>query len=404
MKIEFDTLDKKPNLYSVLWITLALTVVVVLDLAGLLPQFLVSTILVTYYAAVAFLLIRAFKDQFRYNPYSYNTIYYIGFALYVRCMLGSQILMTWQIAHYSESGMAGSAFLQFLSTGKLFILLSLPFILVFSISMIVSNIRLIHREGGSLTNILGTILSLMLIGGFLFLYVFDYYVSGSEREVMIHDLITNFFSAVFIYFECMILGTIVAGAITARYEPEPDKDFLIILGCGLRADGTPTPLLQGRLDRAQAFAEKQYSLTGKHLTFITSGGKGPDEVVSESASMKQYLMDHGVPASRIIEEDHSTSTLENMLFSKEKILVFGSDCKVAFSTTNYHVFRSGLFARRVKMRAVGMGARTKWYFWPNAAVREFVGLVTEHRLKQGIILTCIIVFYLVLTWMSFKLL
>ena len=62
MKIEFDTLDKKPNLYSVLWITLALTVVVVLDLAGLLPQFLVSTILVTYYAAVAFLLIRAFKD------------------------------------------------------------------------------------------------------------------------------------------------------------------------------------------------------------------------------------------------------------------------------------------------------------------------------------------------------
>jgi len=195
----------------------------------------------------------------------------------------------------------------------------------------------------------------------------------------------------------------VAGAVTARYEPDPDKDFLIVLGCGLRADGTPTPLLQGRLDRALAFAEKQRRQTGMELTFVTSGGQGPDEAISESTSMKQYLMDHGVPASRIIEEDQSTSTFENMKFSREKILAVNPGGKVSFSTTNYHVFRSGLFARRVKMRAVGMGAETKWYFWPNAAVREFVGLVTEHRLKQGIILVSLIVFYLVLTVLSYQL-
>ena len=54
-------------------------------------------------------------------------------------------------------------------------------------------------------------------------------------------------------------------------------------------------------------------------------------------------------------------------------------------------------SRRVKMRAVGMGAKTKWYFWPNAAVREFVGLLTEHRLKQGLILGGMVVFYVALT-------
>ena len=95
--------------------------------------------------------------------------------------------------------------------------------------------------------------------------------------------------------------------------------------------------------------------------------------------------------------------MENIKFSREKTLAVNPGGKVSFSTTNYHVFRSGLFARRVKMRAVGMGAETKWYFWPNAAVREFVGLVTEHRLKQGIILVSLIVFYLVLTVLSYQL-
>ena len=76
--------------------------------------------------------------------------------------------------------------------------------------------------------------------------------------------------------------------------------------------------------------------------------------------------------------------------------------KVMFTTTNYHVFRSGLFARRVKMRAMGMGAKTKWYFWPNAAVREFVGLVTEHRLKQAAILGGIVAFYLIMTVLNYR--
>ena len=76
--------------------------------------------------------------------------------------------------------------------------------------------------------------------------------------------------------------------------------------------------------------------------------------------------------------------------------------KIAFSTTNYHVFRSGLFARRVKMRAVGMGAKTKWYFWPNAAVREFAGLLTKHRIKQALILSGMVLIYVVLTLLAYR--
>ena len=179
----------------------------------------------------------------------------------------------------------------------------------------------------------------------------------------------------------------------------------MILGCGLRKDGTPTPLLRGRCDRALAFYKKQKEETGREFIFITSGGQGENEVNSESLAMKNYLLEKGVPEERIIEEDGSTDTFENMKNSKAKIEALCGDvrnAKVAFATTNYHVFRSGLFARRVKMRAVGMGAKTKWYFWPNAAVREFVGLLTAHRLKQAIILGSMIAFYVVLTLVAYR--
>ena len=91
-----------------------------------------------------------------------------------------------------------------------------------------------------------------------------------------------------------------------------------------------------------------------------------------------------------------------MKFSKEKIWAVNSQGKVAFATTNYHVFRSGLCARRVKMRAVGMGAKTKWYFWPNASVREFVGLLTEHRGKQILIFGSLILSYTILTILAYR--
>ena len=199
----------------------------------------------------------------------------------------------------------------------------------------------------------------------------------------------------------MLIGAIVADAIAAKYEPERDKDYLIILGCGIRKDGTPSPLLRGRVDRALAFAKKQKEETGKDLIFVTSGGQGPDEVVSESESMKRYLLTQGVPAERILEENRSTDTRENMRFSKELIWARDPEAKVGYVTTNYHVFRAGLCARRVKMRAQGMGADTKWYFWPNASVREFVGLLTEHRGKQGLILFGMLAAYTLLTLLAY---
>ena len=322
----------------------------------------------------------------------------MGFSLFLLSVLITHLILTARMIR-DPAWYSGQNFLQIPAllsqSAKDYMLISSPFILALSIALCASNISLIRHEGVRIVNILGFLLSALLISGELILFFADgnRYITGSVGYVRTHDLIINVFAALYLYFECAMFGVIIANAIVSRYRPQPDKDYLIILGCAIRKDGTPTPLLRDRIDRAIEFRNEQLQKSGKELIFVTSGGRGANEVISESESMKRYLMEKGIGENLILQEDQSTNTLENMRFSKAKIDAQNPHAKVAFSTTNYHVFRSGLCARRVKMRAVGMGARAKWYFWPNALVREFIGLLTEHRGKQAIIIGGLIAIY-----------
>lgn len=403
--IKFDSLDKKPKLWNIAALTavlLAAVAVLIVTGDGQNHTLAIYLLFDVYYVAVTVLLVRAFIRQLRYNLYSYNTIFYIGFALFTVFIAISHIIMTVDMIKYPDVYTQSQIVYRLLRSAKDYIIITSPFLIVFSVALCVSNISLIVHEGFRPVNVLGIVLSVALIGGAVFIFAFDYYASGSETEVMIHDIITNLIAAIYLYVECMLIGVIIGNSISVRRKVETDKDFLIILGCGLKKDGTPSAILRGRIDRALAFYNKQKEETGSEPTFITSGGKGTDEVNSESASMKRYLMEHGIPEERIIEEDRSRDTFQNMRNSKEIIDRIDAGAKVAYSTTNYHVFRSGIFARRVKMRAAGMGARTKWYFWPNAAVREFAGLLSKHCVKQALILGGIVAFYIVLTIWSYK--
>ena len=401
--MKFDTRDKKPKLYSLLALTVAvIATITVLSVIDGSKYAATCCLIVAVHSLVAVLsLLWAFREQLRYNPYSYNTIFYLGFALFALSVMITHLYLFISMKIYPQTYTGNTIVHTVLDSVKNYIRLSAPFILIFSAGLFVSNISLIRHEGRRFTNTLGSILGMLLLAGAVVMIALDRKYLMSGNETMTKYLLENLFSVIYLYFECMLIGTIVANAIVARHEPDKDKDFLIVLGCALKKDGTPTPLLKGRLDRAVDFYKEQKVRTGKELTFITSGGQGADEAVSESSAMKRYLMERGIPEYRIIEENQSTSTYENMLYSKDKIWEIDPEGKVAFSTTNYHVFRSGLFARRVKMRAVGMGADTKWYFWPNAAVREFIGLLTKHRVKQAVILLGMILANIVLTIMAY---
>ena len=215
--------------------------------------------------------------------------------------------------------------------------------------------------------------------------------------MILPNIVVNLFAALYLYFECMMIGTIAANICALRLRPAPDRDYLIVLGCGIRKDGAPTPLLKGRLALAEGFYRDQLRETGKKARFIVSGGQGPDEPRSEAAAMRDHLLSLGIPDEQILTEDRSSDTEENMRFSAALIQPVLPEARVAYFTTNYHVFRSGIKARQAGLDAVGLGAPTRWYFWPNAAVREFIGLLTEHRRTQLLILAGMIAAYTALT-------
>ena len=402
--MRFNVTDKKPSRIGMaVWSAVCAAAAAILLVRGATEHAAwICAVCALFFSGVFVLLLAWFFGQLRYDAYSYNTIFFMGFALFFLLLVVTLSHLSLQLFRYPEEYGIQEILTILLNSSWLYMLLSFPLILVFALALCISNISLIRHEGKRLVNVLGIILSLLLILGAVGLYAFDFLVSGTQQQLMFHDLFANLFSAVYLYFECMLIGALISGLISARYRPQHDKDFLIVLGCGIRKDGTPTPLLRARLDCALAFARAQKAETGRDLLFVTSGGCGPDEVISESACMKAYLLSQGVPESRIIEEDRSTSTYENMKFSAEKIRAVATDGKVAYATTNYHVFRGGLYASRMGIKAVGMGAATKWYFWPNAAVREFVGLLTENRLKQALILTLIVLFYAVLTILVYR--
>ena len=134
----------------------------------------------------------------------------------------------------------------------------------------------------------------------------------------------------------------------------------------MKKDGTLTPLLQGRVDRAIEFRNEQVKCTGKDLIFVSSGGKGNDEVISEAEAMKNY---YGIKEKNILVENPSKNTYENIKYSYQ--IIKKTDANVAFSTTNYHVFRAGLIATKQGLKLEGLGSSTKSYFWINAFIREY---------------------------------
>ena len=258
--------------------------------------------------------------------------------------------------------------------------------------------------------ILGVILGIgCLLPYFIWLWMFytdvidTHYERGFGR--FFEMFLENTVSSYVFYLECILLGTIIIAVKAAKHIPAFDKDYIIIHGCQIRKDGTLTKLLQSRADRAIEFAKLQKEATGKDIIFVPSGGKGNDEIISEGEAIKRYLLENGISEDKIIKEDDSTSTEENVKLAMDKMRDnFGSDgYKAAFATTNYHVFRTGMLADKMGLKAEGIGSRTKAYFWINAFVREFIATVVKEKkthIKVALILLAVNVISVLMLYIS----
>ena len=276
--------------------------------------------------------------------------------------------------------------LDFAQAGKKFFAASRPGLFLFSISLIVSNIALLRHESPRFQNLLGILLGLILTGAGAgtyaasrLLYRYDLSYDAMRVITMIRDTV----GLAFTYVECILLGTIICGLRAAKHVPVPDRDYILILGCCFRKDGTLTPLLKARVDKALDFWRMQKEKTGKAAFIIPSGGQGRNETMPEAKAMSNYIAGTDIPAAYVLPEDQSVNTFQNMQFSKDIIDGKNPDssaAKVCYVTTNYHVLRSGILANKVKLSAEGLGAKTKWWFWPNAFVRECAAFFSNRNM------------------------
>lgn len=156
--------------------------------------------------------------------------------------------------------------------------------------------------------------------------------------------------AAFVLIELIMMAAV---AITARTMDAPEHaDCMIVLGGGLdRNTGKPMATLAYRLDRAiELFGE------GYAPVIIVSGGQGADEIVSEAESMRNYLVQRGVPESAIIMEACSTTTRENMEYSKAIMDERGfKDALIV--TSDFHLWRAMQLAKRAGIHAYSAGSR-----------------------------------------------
>ena len=346
---------------------------------------------------VLFLLIKESRKSIKENLYQYKNIAYIGIIVFLSFFTFNNIvtIINYQGLFETINRTIGS-----ISYVSFFMF---PISIVTFTLVTISNINLIRKEGKSLRNLLGLFLGIFII----VLSLLPDYVYGllmKSQIVNIYNLngpgpyIYNFLEAMVYlsisYLECVLIGTVVVAIKSVRKKLDYNKDYAIILGCQIKKDGTLTPLLKGRVDKALEFRNKQLEETKKDLIFITSGGKGSDEPISEAEAMKNYLIEHGIKEKNILTDDKSTSTYENLKFSYK--LVKDKKANVIYSTTNYHVLRAGLIATEQGLKLEGIGSKTKSYFWINAFIREFVGTLYSEKKKHLIFILLIVIFIIIM--------
>ncbi len=333
--------------------------------------------------------------------YSYPVIFSLG--VFIFCLVALVIELPVYINHVRAPGLYPTW--QILSDlaagGKYFVLLTSPLLMVFSLLLIISNIELLRHERPRLQNVLGLLLGIIMIGAALLYYYQDrspFY--GSMKLYQIAATAENVIGIALTYVECILISTVICGLRAAKHVPSRDRDYILILGCGFRKDGTLPPLLKGRVEKAMEFWYRQKEETGKEAVVIPSGGQGANEPMPEAEAMYRHMAAAGFPESAVIREDKSANTYQNMEFSKKIIESDAADpskAKTVFVTTNYHVLRSGIWAGLAGLDAEGLGSRTKWWFWPNAFVRECIGLLRNRIVPEIICLVLVSAVFAVMT-------
>ena len=140
---------------------------------------------------------------------------------------------------------------------------------------------------------------------------------------------------------------------------------MLILGAKVNENGI-SKTLKLRLDKAI-----EYYNYNKDINIIVSGGQGKDEIMTEALAMKNYLVENNVDEEKIILEDKATTTLENIIFSKEIIEGLNLGARILIVTSDYHLFRGRFIASILGFANEGLCSISSWSSRLYYMIREY---------------------------------
>ena len=169
-----------------------------------------------------------------------------------------------------------------------------------------------------------------------------------------------------------LLAMIETGFIISANTKAPAKNATaVVLGCRVYGERASLSLVE-RLEAAQKYLEEN-----SDAVCVVSGGQGPGEDISEAECMYRWLVAKGIDEKRIYKEDKSTSTEENIAFSKEVIKENGLNENIAIVTSEYHSYRASVIAQKNGLAYGTAQGQTAIWLFPTYYIRELYAILAE---------------------------
>ncbi len=218
-------------------------------------------------------------------------------------------------------------------------------------------------------NIVGLIISLLILA---------YAIRFKNVNAKFKELSKTVAGKIFISFILLSVIAVIIFVIWATFKmakaadnPPTSETTVIVLGCQVKETG-PSRMLRERLDAAYKFLSEN-----PDVKCILSGGQGPDEPESEAIAMYNWLAEKGIDKNRLYIEDKSSSTEENLMYSKELIEKEGLNPKVTIITSEFHQYRANKIAKSLGMESYSVSSDTLITLLPTYYLREMGGIFFE---------------------------
>ena len=262
------------------------------------------------------------------------------------------------------------------------ILLAIIFlvILIAPVFLIMNGIVMFRREGHSLANLLSFVFGIVIgvgeLATFAAVLLPEFTVSWEPAGTIFSLRALSMFVSISVIYVSICFVIFMIYCVFLQIIPrKKDFDYVIIHGAGLIDGEKMSKLLSQRVDKTIDVYQKDPTPP----ILIPSGGKGSDEKISEAEAMETYLLEKGIPAEKIIKEDQSKTTYENLVNSKKIIDEREGSKYTALVTSNYHVYRALRYCHKIGLKCIGIGSPVAFYYWPSALIREFIAVHSEKK-------------------------